>query len=223
MTKLPLTLKDLRKDEQVKAYILKADETLATLGYTEHGVAHVSLVADTARRLLADLGHDAWTCEMAALAGYLHDIGNLVNRHMHAQSGALMAEDILERLGLFPLDVADIVTAIGHHDESTAFPVSDLAAALILADKSDVRRSRVRKGKALEQDIHDRVNYAVTDSQLTLSKEDKQVTLTLTIDDTISSISDYFEIFMGRMILCRKAADKLGLSFSLVINGQKLM
>ena len=221
-----ITFEAIKKDETIKTYIKKADASLAALGYTEHSFAHVGKVADTARYILETLGADAKTVELAQIAGYTHDIGNLVNRKEHSQSGAIMMFRLLDHKDMPPEDIATVVTAIGNHDEGTGVPVdavSAMAAALILADKSDVRRSRVRNIDPSKFDIHDRVNYSVTESKLNITPESKEITLTLTIDIAISSVMDYFEIFLGRMIMCRKAADFLGLAFRLVINGQIMM
>ena len=213
----------LRSDERVRTYITAADSSLRALGYTEHSFAHVTRVSETAAELLETLSYDAHTVELARIAGYLHDIGNLVNRVDHSQSGALMAFRILDHMGMPAEDIATVVTAIGNHDEGTGVPVNGVAAALILADKSDVRRTRVRNEDFATFDIHDRVNYSVTSSDLVLDKDARTVTLTLDIDTDVASVMSYFEIFLGRMIMCRKAADKLGLQFKLNINGQMLI
>ena len=218
-----ISYEELRKNEAIRTYITRADESLKSLGYTEHSFAHVTKVSETAAYILSTLGFDAHTIEVARIAGYLHDIGNLVNREEHSQSGAVMAFRILDNLGVPAEDIATIVTAIGNHDEGNGTPVNPVSAALILADKSDVRRSRVRNEDFSTFDIHDRVNYSVEASELTIREEHKQILLTLRIDTKISSVMDYFEIFLGRMILCRKAAEKLGLTFRLEINGQQLL
>lgn len=218
-----LTYYDITKNESIKTYIVRADESLGALGFTEHSFAHVMLVAETAGYLLKTMGHDDRTVELAKIAGYLHDIGNLVNRKDHAQSGAVMAWSILNDMKCDPAEMATIVTAIGNHDEGTGVPVNTVAAAMILADKSDVRRSRVRNMDISKFDIHDRVNYSVIESSLKINDEKTSVTLELTIDTEFGSVMDYFEIFLSRMILCRKAAEKLGLQFKLVINDQPLM
>ena len=218
-----LTYYDITKNESIKTYIVRADESLGALGFTEHSFAHVMLVAETAGYILKTMGHDDRTVELAKIAGYLHDIGNLVNRKDHAQSGAVMAWSILNDMKCDPAEMATIVTAIGNHDEGTGVPVNTVAAAMILADKSDVRRSRVRNMDISKFDIHDRVNYSVIESSLTINDKKTSVTLELTIDTEFGSVMDYFEIFLSRMILCRKAAEKLGLQFKLVINDQPLM
>ena len=218
-----LTFKDIKNNPQVKTYIKKADEALGVLGYTEHSFAHVTRVAETAGYILQALGYDTRTVELAKIAGYLHDIGNLVNRVDHSQSGAVMAFRILDRMEFPPEEIASIVTAIGNHDEGTGVPVNAVAAAMILADKADVRRSRVRNQDRSTFDIHDRVNYSVTNSELKINDEHTQILLKLTVDTAISSVMDYFEIFIDRMVLCRKAAEKLGLQFKLTINGQTML
>ena len=219
---MKIRYEDILDSEEIRSYIRKADESLIALGYTEHSFAHVTKVAETSRRILLALGYPERDAELAAIAGYLHDIGNVINRVDHAQSGAIMAFRILDHMNAVPDDIATIITAIGNHDEGTAFPVNPVAAALILADKTDVRSSRVRNKDMATFDIHDRVNYAVTRSELNIVP-DREIGLDLTIDTEISTVMDYFEIFLGRMVLCRKAAEKLGVHFSLTINGQKMM
>lgn len=218
-----LTYEEVKKSEAIKTYIIRADESLITLGYTEHSFAHVVHVAETAGYILEVMGYDARTVELARIAGYLHDIGNLVNRKDHSQSGAVMAWSILNDMGCDPSEIATIVTAIGNHDEGSGVPVNAVAASLILADKADVRRSRVRNPDIASFDIHDRVNYSVKESILDINEEKTIIKLTMSIDTEYSSVMDYFEIFMGRMILCRKAAEKLGLRFHLIINQQQLI
>ncbi len=218
-----LTFEDIKNDKTIQTYISRADESLSALGFTEHSFAHVTLVAENAGYILETLGYDPRTVELAKIAGYLHDIGNLVNRVEHSQSGAIMAFRILEHEGMDPDEICTIITAIGNHDEGTGLPVSDVAAALILADKSDVRRSRVRNQDPSTFDIHDRVNYSVKKSQLKINEEHSIVKLKLSVDTRYGSVMDYFEIFMQRMILCRKAAERLGLQFKLIINEQQLI
>jgi metal-dependent HD superfamily phosphatase/phosphodiesterase len=218
-----MTYEQVRRDEAVKVYIAQADASMNALGFTEHSFAHVGRVAQIAGYILETLGFPARTVELARIAGYLHDIGNLVNRVDHSQSGAVMAFRILDRMEFPPEEIAAIVTAIGNHDEGTGVPVNELAAALIIGDKSDVRRSRVRDKADIVDDIHDRVNYSVTDSDLTVDVEKRTATLSLTVDTTVSSVMEYFEIFMKRMLLCRKAAQMLGLTFQLTINGLQLV
>ena len=218
-----ITYESIKKNEAVKTYIERADASLKALGYTEHSYAHVGMVAARASELLSGLGYSDREIELAKIAAHLHDIGNVVNRVDHSQSGALIAFRILDKIGMDPSEIAEIVTAIGNHDEGTGVPVSPLAAALIIADKSDVRRTRVRNSDFSTFDIHDRVNYSVTDSKLILSEGGSRVALYLTVDTTISSIMNYFEIFLVRMKLCRSAAEALGLEFELVINGQRFL
>lgn len=218
-----MTYSEIKSNEDIRTYIKAADASLLVLGYTEHSFAHVTFVAERAGEILERLGHSARTAELARIAGFLHDIGNLVNRVEHSQSGAVMAFRILDKLGFPAEEVAAIVTAIGNHDEGTGVPVNPIAAALILADKSDVRRSRVRNQDPATFDIHDRVNYSVVKAELAINETDANVTLELEIDTAISSVMDYFEIFLERMILCRKAAEALKLHFCLIINGQRLL
>mgnify|MGYP000896736357 CR=1 FL=1 len=213
-----ITVEQVRNNPQVRTYIQKADEALAALGYTEHSFAHVGKVAKEAREILLTLGYSPREAELAEIAGWLHDIGNVINRVDHAQSGAVMAFRILDNMDCPPEEIATIVTAIGNHDEGTGMPVNAVAAALILADKSDVRRSRVRNPDMASFDIHDRVK-----SDLIIDREKNTIQIKLELDDSICSVMDYFEIFMGRMLLCRKAAEKLGLQFKLMINEQQLI
>ena len=220
---MKITYEDVKNSEVVKTYIRKADESLIALGYTEHSFAHVSKVAQTASHILTVMGYSEREAELARIAGYLHDIGNVINRIDHAQSGAVMAFRILDNMGADPEDIATVITAIGNHDEGTAYPVNAVAAALIIADKSDVRCSRVRNLDITSFDIHDRVNYSVKKSALTVDPELAVIGLELIIDTTICSVMDYFEIFLNRMILCKKAAEKLGLHFGLKINGQRVL
>ena len=218
-----ITFEDIRHNDNISTYIRKADESLIALGYTEHSFAHVGMVAANARYILEKLGYSARTVELVQIAAYLHDIGNLVNRADHSQSGAVMAFRILDKLGMEAEEIAEIVTAIGNHDEGTGRPVSPMAAALILADKSDVRRSRVRNQDESAFDIHDRVNYSVKKAELKINEERTLIKLKLSVDTRYGSVMDYFEIFMGRMLLCRKAAEALGLQFKLMINEQQLI
>lgn len=218
-----LTYEQVTKSEAIRTYIIRADESLVALGFTEHSFAHVVHVAQTAGYILETMGYDSRTVELAKIAGYLHDIGNLVNRKDHSQSGAVMAWSILNDMGCDPGEIATIVTAIGNHDEGTGVPVNAVAAALILADKADVRRSRVRNIDISTFDIHDRVNYSVQKSDLRINSEKSVIELRLIVDTDYGSVMDYFEIFLGRMLLCRKAAEKLGLKFKLTINEQHLI
>lgn len=218
-----LTYEELTKSDAIRTYIIRADESLTALGFTEHSFAHVVHVAQTAGYILQTLGYDDRTVELAKIAGYLHDIGNLVNRTDHSQSGAVMAWSILNDMGCDPSEIATIVTAIGNHDEGTGVPVNPVAAALILADKADVRRTRVRNKDITTFDIHDRVNYSVKKAVLKINEEKTIVKLKLSIDTQFGSVMNYFEIFMGRMLLCCKAAERLGLQFKLIVNEQQLI
>lgn len=217
-----INFQDVLEDKDIKIYIQKADESLKELGYTEHSFTHVIKVAESASYILRELGYSEREIELAKIAGYLHDIGNVVNRIDHAQSGAVMAFRILDRLGADAEDISTIITAIGNHDENTAYPVNVVAAALILADKTDVRYTRVRNRDFSTFDIHDRVNYSVKKSKIEVVKDD-YIKLTLEIDTSVCAVMDYFEIFIDRMILCRKAAEKLNLKFQLLINGQRIL
>lgn len=218
-----ITIAQIKENADIRTYIQKADESMRALGYTEHSFAHVTKVSELAKDILLTLGHDAREAELAQIAGYMHDIGNVVNRSDHAQTGAVMAFRILDNLGADAADIATIITAIGNHDEGTAFPVNAVTAAIILADKTDVRRSRVRKRDFSTFDIHDRVNYAAHTSRTYITGDKRQIVLEIDLDTELSSVMDYFEIFMQRMLLCTRAAEKLGLRFSLVINGQKVL
>ena len=219
-----VTYEDVRNSEEIRTYIKQADESLKAIGYTEHSFAHCTKVAKVAGDLLEKLGYDAHEVELARIAGFMHDIGNVVNRIDHAQSGAMMAFRILDKMGMPPEDVATVITAIGNHDEQTAAAVNAVAAALIIADKTDVRRSRVRTSvDNRDFDIHDRVNYAAEKSDVILEPDSKTITLDLKINTEICAVMDYFEIFTGRMLLCRKAAEFLGLQFKLDINDVYLL
>ena len=218
-----VTYEDVKNSEDIKTYKQKADEALSALGYTEHSFAHVGIACARCTYILEMLGKDAREVELARIAAYMHDIGNLVNRVDHSQSGAVMAFRILDKMGMDASETAAVVAAIGNHDEGTGVPIDDISAALIIADKSDVRRSRVRNTDIASFDIHDRVNYSATSSSLIISEDKTEIALSLEIDTQFGSIMDYFEIFLDRMILCRKAAEKLDLRFRLVINGQPLL
>ena len=218
-----VTYQDDSSSEEIKSYIRQADASLVALGYTEHSFAHVVRVATVTQNILTELWYDPRTVELARIAGFMHDIGNVVNRIDHAQSGAVMAFRILDKMGMEPNEVAQVIAAIGNHDEHTAYPVNALAAALILADKSDVRRSRVRNRDVPSFDIHDRVNYSVEQSSLKTDVESRTFTLVLTVDTWVSPVADYFEIFLERMMLCRRAAQFFGYRFGLKINGTQLM
>ena len=218
-----MTYEQIRQDEAIKTYIRQADASLAALGYTEHSFAHVGRVAEMAGYILETMGYPERTVELAKIAGYLHDIGNLVNRVEHSQSGAVMAFRLLDKMGFPAEEICTVVSAIGNHDEGTGVPVNPVAAALILADKSDVRRSRVRVTDMKDFDIHDRVNYSVTKSELKINEKKTNVKLKLSVDTHFSPVINYFEIFMNRMIMCRHAAEALGLDFKLIINEQIML
>lgn len=218
-----ITYEEIKRNESIKTYISRADESLMALGFTEHSFAHVGKVAENARYILDTLGYPGRDIELVQIAAYLHDIGNLVNRIDHSQSGAVMAFRILDNLNMSADDIATIVTAIGNHDEGTGVAVNHVAAALIIADKSDVRRSRVRNTDKATFDIHDRVNYSVKKSVLKINEEHTIIKLKLSVDTKYGSIMDYFEIFINRMIMCRKAAECLGLQFKLIINEQQVI
>ncbi len=217
-----VTFEQVRDNPRVKAFIRSADSALEVIGYTEHGERHVGLVAHIAYNTLKRLGHPEREAELAAIAGYLHDIGNAVNREVHAETGAVMAMRILSDLGMPDDEIAKVMGAIGNHHETDGSAISPVAAAVILGDKSDVHRTRVRNPDMIKFDVHDRVNYAVEKSFLNVDESRKEITLELTIDTRISQVMEYFEIFMTRMLACRKAAIFLGMSFGLTVNGNRL-
>lgn len=218
-----LTFKDIVKDPEAATLVAEADQQLALLGYTEHGPRHARLVAKNARAVLVALGAAERSTELAAIAGYLHDIGNVVSREHHERTSALLARDILLRRGMDYRETAQVMAAIGNHDENGGNPVSEVSAALILADKADVHKSRVRNPGLIKFDIHDRVNYAVKRSALTVRSADRSIVFDLTVDTNVSPVMEYFEIFMSRMIISRRAADFLKCHFELVINGTRLV
>ena len=218
-----VTFEEIKNNEAINTYIRKADQTLSELGFTEHSFAHVGMVATNASYIMETLGYSEREVELVKIAAYLRDIGNLVNRVDHSQSGAVMAFRILDNLHMPAEEICDIVAAIGNHDEGTGRPISPMAAALILADKSDVRRSRVRNNDPATFDIHDRVNYSVKKAELKINENHTLIKLKLSVDTRYGSVMDYFEIFMNRMVLCRKAAERLGLQFKLMINEQQLI
>lgn len=217
-----LTFAQVREHPRARAFVRMADAALEQIGYTEHGERHVGLVARIAYNVLKRLGHPERECELAAIAGYLHDAGNAVNRENHAQTGAIMALHLLSELGMPDEEMLIIMGAIGNHHENDGEPVSAVAAAVIMADKSDVHRTRVRNPDMIKFDIHDRVNYAVEKSFLNVNEDEKLITLELTIDTAISQVMEYFEIFMTRMMASRKAALALGCQFHLTVNGNRL-
>jgi len=218
-----LTLGEITKNTTVNTLINKGNEHLQAIGYTDHGLVHVSLVAALSRKILSNLGFEERLAEVAGIAGYMHDLGNVINRQGHSQSGALIAVEILRRMEMKPEEISIIASAIGNHDEGSGHPVHAVSAALILADKSHVHRNRVRNVDAATFDIHDRVNYAVQKSVLLTDSDKRVITLELEIDTSICPVMDYFEIFLSRMLLCRRAANFLGCEFALIINGAKLL
>ncbi len=214
--------KQIRANEEINLLIEKGNDTLKELGYTEHSKKHAAKTAETAGRILKELGCGKHKIELAKIAGYMHDIGNSINRHDHAHSGAILAYQILKDTDLPLKDILVITTAIGHHDEDTGTAVDDVSAALILADKTDVRRNRVQNQNKATFDIHDRVNYAALSSRLIIDKEKRMIQMELELDDSICTVMDYFEIFLKRMMMCRRAAERLNCKFKLVANGNKL-
>jgi uncharacterized protein len=218
-----LTFEDIKNNKEFRTYIEMGDKHLGEMGFTKHDFGHVGKVADTAGDILKVLGYSEREVELAKIASYIHDIGNMVNRDEHAQTGACLCFNILSRLGMEPEEIALVVSAVGNHDEGTGNPINPISAALILGDKTDVRRSRVRNDDFATFDIHDRVNYAVEKAIVKVDGEERTIQLDLIIDPSICSIMEYFEIFINRMILCRKAADFLYSEFQLTINGAKIL
>jgi len=218
-----LSLLEVRQNSLVNIMISRGNDHLGTMGFTDHGQLHISLVSKLSREIMARLGYDGRLAELAGIAGYLHDIGNVINRSGHSQSGALMAMEILRRMGMDAAEISIVVSAIGNHDEGSGHPVNEVAAALILADKSHVHRNRVRNPDVATFDIHDRVNYAVQHSILGIDEAERVITMELAIDIEICPVMEYFEIFLSRMLLCRRAANFLSCEFELVINGAKLL
>ena len=218
-----VTYKYIRQNPDIHTYIKNADAAVAAQGYTEHSFAHVEKVADTVKMILEGLGCDERKVELGMIAAYMHDIGNVINRVDHAQSGAVMAFRLLDNLNMPAEEICDIISAIGNHDENTAAPLNSITAALIIADKTDVRRSRVRNISDLATDIHDRVNFSVEKSELNFNEDKTELILDLTIDNRLSSVMEYFEIFMKRMILCKKSAEYLGVRFRIRANGLDLV
>ena len=214
--------KQIRANEEINLLIEKGNDTLKELGYTEHSKKHAAKTAETAGRILKELGYGKHKIELAKIAGYMHDIGNSINRQDHAHSGAILAYQILKDTDLPLKDILVITTAVGHHDEATGTAVDGVSAALILADKTDVRRNRVQNRNKATFDIHDRVNYAALSSRLIIDKEKRMIQMELELDDSICTVMDYFEIFLKRMMMCRRAAERLNCKFKLVANGNKL-
>jgi uncharacterized protein len=219
---IPL-LETVQRHERTSAFLVAADEFLGAQGFTEHGHRHANLVGHIAFNVLTHLGFDSRECELAAVAGYLHDVGNVISRSDHGQTGALIAYDLMKELEVPPRDMAQVMAAIGNHEEQYGVAVSPVSAAVILADKSDVHRSRVRKGASIEMDIHDRVNYAVESSFLRVDPDASTVTLELEIDTTISQVLEYFEIFLERMVMCRRAGRTLGCDFRITVNDVQVL
>ena len=217
-----VTFEDVKNSEEINSLILNSQKQLNALGYTEHSLRHITIVSNRAAEVLSKLNYDPHTIELARIAGYMHDIGNVINRHDHAQTGALMAMRILDHMGMPADQVAAVITAIGNHDEPNAYPVDAVTAAIIIADKTDVRQTRVRNKDVTNFDKHDRVNYAVKQSTVCV-RDGKIIEASLKLDKDICSVMDYFEIFLERMILCRKAAEQLGCEFSLVINKERVI
>lgn len=217
-----VTLDRVRRDPKVRVFLEAANEQMYALGYTEHGFRHAGIVAETARNIIVSLGQDGRTAELAAIAGYLHDVGNSVNRLGHPDTSALMAYNLLSEIGMPPKEIAQVIAAIGNHEEEHGAPISAIGAALIIADKSDVHHSRVQNQNPLTFDIHDRVNFSVQHSMLRVDTENKSINLELTTDERSASVMEYFEIFLTRMLMCRRAADFFGYKFKLIINGVEM-
>jgi metal-dependent HD superfamily phosphatase/phosphodiesterase len=218
-----ITLDDVKQNEKVALLISRADEYLGIIGYTEHGERHSSLAANIAYNIMIRLGKGEKRAQLAAIAAYLHDVGNVINRDYHAQTASIITMNILGEIGMEYNDIIEIIAAIGNHDEKDGSPISDICAAVILADKSDVHQSRVRNPEFIKTDIHDRVNWAAKSSFLRVDEVKKKVVLEIKIDTSVSSVMEYFEIFLSRMVVCRRAAEFLGLKFELEINGYKLL
>ena len=220
---MAITLEDVKNNPVIDSFIRKSNEYLGVIGYTEHGYRHVNLIASISRNILERLDYPQRQAELAAIAGYIHDIGNVINRKDHGISGGIIAYNILMGMGMHPDEIALVVSAIANHEEQYGQAVNCVAAALIIADKSDVHRSRVRNPDYATFDIHDRVNYAAEHSFLWVADDKRTITMELTIDIDICTVMDYFEIFLSRMVLCRRASDYLKCKFELVINGAKLI
>lgn len=218
-----MKFEDIKKNREILAFLKKGNENLGILGYTDHSEAHCTLVAERAGYILRKLGYQEKEIELVKIAGFMHDIGNAVNRTHHAEYGAILANDLLKNTDMSLEDRVTIVSAIGNHDESTGGATDSISAALIIADKTDVRRNRVRNKEMAAFDIHDRVNYAVTEAKLKINTEKKMITLNLQIDESICTMYEYFDIFLGRMMMCRQAAEILGLRFKLTANGSKVL
>ncbi|MDD2972927.1 MAG: HD domain-containing protein [Lachnospiraceae bacterium] len=217
-----ITYEQIKENKKINTYISIGNEVLGVLGYTDHSKVHAIKVAETAAKILKELGYSKREIELAKIAGFMHDMGNSVNRHDHAHHGALMAFQILSDLGMEDSEIAQIIAAIGNHDEDTGTAVTPISAAIILADKTDVRRNRVRNADMASFDNHDRVNYAAIESRVTVNKEKGIIKLDIELDETICSILDYFEIFLKRMLMCRRAAELLDTKFKFTANGNKV-
>lgn len=215
--------KEIKDNEEVQTLIAKGNENLGVLGFTDHSEAHATLVAERAAEILESLGYKKKQIELVKVAAYMHDIGNAINRSRHAEYGAILANDLLKQKDMDIQDRLTVVSAIAHHDESTGGATDVISAALIIADKTDVRRNRVRQKPKASFDVHDRVNYAVTKTDLAIDKDKKQITLNLEIDEKICTMYEYFDIFLGRMMMCRKASELLGVTFRLMVNGNKAL
>ena len=218
-----MTYQEIKKNEEVRAYLKKGNDNLGVLGYTDHSEVHCTVVAERAGLILKKLEYPEETIELAKIAGFMHDIGNAVNRSRHAEYGAILANELLKGKDLSLEDRITIMSAIGNHDESTGGATDPISAALIIADKTDVRRNRVRDKDRAAFDIHDRVNYAVTEAKLKINKEKKLISLNLQIDESICTMYEYFDIFLGRMMMCRGAAEILNMKFRLTANGSKVL
>ena len=222
-TPTPVTIAMLKADPEITVYLTRGTQYLAELGFTDHGLRHAGLVASLAKQILSELNFNERMCELAGIAGYLHDMSNMINRHNHGGTGAIMAYSILTRMKMPPEEIALVISAIGNHEEEYGNPINPVVAALILADKSDVHRSRVTNKDFAKFDIHDRVNYAAESSNLVVDKDNAQIILRLNINPQICSVMEYFEIFLLRMVMCRKAAEFLNCKFGLIINNNELL
>jgi metal-dependent HD superfamily phosphatase/phosphodiesterase len=220
---MQMKYKEIKDNEEVQALIAKGNENLGVLGFTDHSEIHASLVAERAAEILGSLGYKKKQIELVKVAAYMHDIGNAINRSRHAEYGAILANDLLKQKNIDIQERLTIVSAIAHHDESTGGATDVISAALIIADKTDVRRNRVRQKPKANFDVHDRVNYAVTKTDLIIDKDKKQISLNLEIDEKICTMYEYFDIFLGRMLMCRKASELLGVTFRLMVNGNKAL
>lgn len=220
---MSISYSEIKKNEEIRAFIRKGNANLGVLGFTDHSEAHSGLVAERAAYILQEMGYSEHEQELVKIAGFMHDIGNTINRSRHAEYGALLADSILRNMDISLEDRITIVSAIAHHDESTGGATDVVSAALIIADKTDVRQNRVREKDKTAFDIHDRVNYAVTGNKLVVNEEDRKITLELEIDETVCTMYEYFDIFLQRMLLSRAATEMLGAKFRLMVNGNKVL